>query len=88
MSYGIRLITKMVHGYTSYTRVYPPKHHWVYCERSFSKLKIIKTRLRSSLSQQNLNDLLLISIENDLIPKVRYIFLLQHVLFLKLPIKL
>lgn len=42
----------------------------VYCERSFSKLKIIKTRLRSSLSQQNLNDLLLISIENDLIPKV------------------
>ncbi|XP_022160557.1 uncharacterized protein LOC111026735 [Myzus persicae] len=37
----------------------------VHCERSFSKLKIIKTRLRSSISQELLEPLLLISIESD-----------------------
>lgn len=40
----------------------------VHCERVFSKLKIIKTRLRSTLSQGLLEHLVLISVENDLIP--------------------
>lgn len=35
----------------------------VSCERSFSKLKLIKTRLRSTLSSHNLNGLMLMSCE-------------------------
>ncbi|CAI6362869.1 unnamed protein product [Macrosiphum euphorbiae] len=37
------------------------------CERVFSKLKIIKTKLRSSLHQEHLNPLLLMSIEKDIL---------------------
>lgn len=37
----------------------------VHYERSFSKLKIIKTKLISSISQELLEPLLLISIESD-----------------------
>lgn len=40
----------------------------VCCERAFSKLKIIKNRLRSSMGQEMLESLMLISIESDLIP--------------------
>jgi len=36
------------------------------CERIFSKLKIIKTKLRSSLHQEHLNPLMLMSIEKDI----------------------
>ena len=42
----------------------------VECERSFSKLMLIKTRLRSSLSQENLNSLMLMSVESDILRKV------------------
>ena len=35
-------------------------------ERDFSKLKIIKNRLRSTLSQKSLTPLMLISIEKDI----------------------
>lgn len=35
-------------------------------ERSFSKLKLIKTYLRSTISQERLNNLAMISIENDI----------------------
>ncbi|CAH2319437.1 zinc finger MYM-type 1-like [Pelobates cultripes] len=35
------------------------------CERCFSKLKILKSRLRSTLTQQNLETLMLIAIEKD-----------------------
>ena len=35
------------------------------CERSFSKLKLIKTYLRSTMSQARLNGLALLSIEWD-----------------------
>jgi len=35
-------------------------------ERIFSKLKIIKTKLRSSLHQKHLNPLMLMSIEKDI----------------------
>lgn len=38
----------------------------VTCERCFSKLKILKSRLRSLLSQSNLAPLLLMFVENDL----------------------
>lgn len=37
------------------------------CERSFSKLKLIKTYLRSSMSQDRLRALALISIEKDIL---------------------
>ena len=36
------------------------------CQRSFSKLKLVKTRLRSSLTQENLETLMIIAIEKDL----------------------
>lgn len=38
------------------------------CERAFSKLKIIKNRLRSTMEQDLLNAQLLLSIENDYLP--------------------
>ena len=38
----------------------------VSCERAFSKLKIVKTRLRSSLSNELLETFMLMSIEKDL----------------------
>lgn len=39
------------------------------CERSFSKLKLIKTHLRSSMSQERLTNLALISIEQEFITR-------------------
>ena len=41
-------------------------------ERSFSKLKLIKDRLRASMSQNRLNSLSLMSIESDLLRKISY----------------
>nr|GEX46472.1 zinc finger MYM-type protein 1 [Tanacetum cinerariifolium] len=41
-------------------------------ERSFSKLKLIKSYLRSSMSQERLNGLALIAIENDILESVDY----------------
>lgn len=41
-------------------------------ERSFSKLKLIKNRLRSSMTQDRLNSLSIISIESDLLRKISY----------------
>jgi hypothetical protein len=40
----------------------------VNCERAFSKLKIIKTRLRSTMKEELLESLMLISVESDVIP--------------------
>lgn len=39
----------------------------VSCERSFSKLKHVKTSIRSTLSQQNLETLMLMSVEKDIL---------------------
>ena len=39
----------------------------VACERSFSTLKIIKNRMRSSLSSNNLNAFMLMAVEKDLL---------------------
>ncbi|XP_022160852.1 zinc finger MYM-type protein 1-like [Myzus persicae] len=41
-------------------------------ERSFSKLKLIKTYLRSSMTDDRLSSLAILSIENDLADKVNY----------------
>jgi len=41
-------------------------------EMSFSKLKIIKTYLRSTMSQQRLNELTLLSIEKEMLNEINY----------------
>ena len=41
-------------------------------ERSFSKLKLIKSYLRSTMSQERLNGLAILSIENDILTKLEY----------------
>ena len=41
-------------------------------ERSFSKLKLIKSYLRSTISQQRLKGLALLSIEKDFLNKINY----------------
>ncbi|XP_048504198.1 uncharacterized protein LOC125499433 [Beta vulgaris subsp. vulgaris] len=41
-------------------------------ERSFSKLKLLKSYMRSTMSQERLNGLALIAIENDILEKVDY----------------
>jgi hypothetical protein len=41
-------------------------------ERSFSKLKLIKTYLRSSMHQERLNNLAMLSIENDIGQSLNY----------------
>ena len=41
-------------------------------ERSFSKLKLIKSYLRSTMSQQRLNELTLLSIEKDFLNEINY----------------
>jgi hypothetical protein len=47
------------------------------CERVFSKLKVIKTKLRSSLNKQHLEPLMLMAIEKDItlnIDKIKLIY--------------
>ena len=39
----------------------------VQCERTFSKLKVLMTRLRNSLSEENLESYMLLSIEKELL---------------------
>lgn len=42
----------------------------VSCERTFSKLKLIKSRLRANLSQDNLEALLIMSVEKQLLNEI------------------
>jgi len=42
----------------------------VNCERTFNKLKIIKSYLRSSLSQENLEALIIMSVERQLLEDI------------------
>lgn len=41
-------------------------------ERNFSKLKLIKNCLRSTMSQNRLNSLAIMAIENDVLEKVNF----------------
>ncbi|KAL5790159.1 hypothetical protein ACOSQ2_005047 [Xanthoceras sorbifolium] len=41
-------------------------------ERSFSKLKLLKSYLWSTMTQDKLNALVLICIENDMLEKIQY----------------
>jgi len=41
-------------------------------ERSFSKLKLIKSYLRPTMSQQRLNELALLSIRKDFLNEINY----------------
>jgi hypothetical protein len=42
----------------------------VSCERSFSKLKLIKTRLRSNITSENLEAFLVMSVEKELLQRI------------------
>ena len=54
--------------YTAYKCVMTLSCTQVSCERLFSKLNIVKNRLRSTISQPNLESLLIISIEEKNFP--------------------
>ncbi|CAJ2670771.1 unnamed protein product [Trifolium pratense] len=41
-------------------------------ERSFSKLKLLKSYLRSTMLQERLNGLAMIAIENDLLESIQF----------------
>ena len=41
-------------------------------ERSFSKLKLLKTYLRSTMKQERLNALAIIALESDMLEKIDY----------------
>ncbi|XP_057429853.1 uncharacterized protein LOC130722970 [Lotus japonicus] len=47
-------------------------------ERSFSKLKLLKSYLRSTMLQERLNGLALIAIENNLLDKIQYEDLIEN----------
>ena len=56
-------------------------------ERSFSKLKLIKSYLRSTMSQQRLNEFDLLSIEKEILQEVDYDNIINEILHLKKPEK-
>jgi hypothetical protein len=41
-------------------------------EPSFSKLKLLKTNMRSTMTQKRLNGLATIALENDVLEKIKY----------------
>ncbi|XP_004207885.1 uncharacterized protein LOC101235251 [Hydra vulgaris] len=48
------------------------------CERSFSKLKLIKTRLRNSMSNDHLESYMLMSVEKNLLHSIEYDTIIQR----------
>ena len=74
---------KVLHNYglnsTAFSEVYSTYHFvltlavtQVACERSFSKLKLLKSRLRAALTQENLECFMLMSIEKDILEAASY----------------
>ena len=47
-------------------------------KRSFSKLKLIKSYLRSTISQEKLSGLAILSIENEMLKKFEYKILISQ----------
>ena len=52
-------------------------------ERSFLKLKLIKSYLRSIISQKRLSELAILSIENEMLEKLKYKNLISQLPFQK-----
>ena len=46
-------------------------------ERSFSKLKLLKSYLRSTMTQERLNDLAMIALESDMLKKIDYVRIIK-----------
>ena len=47
-------------------------------ERSFSKLKLLKSYMRTTMTQERLNDLTTIALEGDMLEKINYEDMIEH----------
>jgi hypothetical protein len=47
-------------------------------KRSFSKLKLLKSYLRSTMTQERLNDLVMIALESDILLKINYESIIEN----------
>jgi hypothetical protein len=50
-------------------------------ERSFSRLKLLKSYLHSTITQERLNGLVTIAIENDVLEKIKYEDIIEEFIF-------
>jgi len=57
--------------YAAYKFIVTPSVAQCTCERCFSKLRLLKTRPRTSLTQNKLESLILIAIEKDIAMKIK-----------------